>query len=234
MDTSNQVAYSITSLYRTVMHRQSGVGCSPSRRYRVLPPLFYFCAGQLATAGLLAMTIPSGPATAFTEFQLCAAQLVRLAGVSPEAASRPCAEALRPEDLSRCVVTISQLTPTLTQEALVACTKVRRPVELSRCVFDISDGSRDAEALRVIDYCRRSLLPVRFSECVTGLSREIDFSTTRALDTCIAAEDFPRNLSPTFAPPPPPTPTQPIIPNLTPVPPAIPVVPSQPINPVKL
>jgi hypothetical protein len=91
------------------------------------------------------MAIPSKPATAFTEFQICAAELVRFATVAPEAASVACAEALRPKDLSRCVVTINRLTPTLTQDALVACTRVRRPIELSRCVSDITlDKSSDS------------------------------------------------------------------------------------------
>jgi len=187
-------------------------------------------------AGLLAMAIPSKPATAFTEFQICAAELVRFATVAPEAASVACAEALRPKDLSRCVVTINRLTPTLTQDALVACTRVRRPIELSRCVSDItldkSSDSRNSQALNILDHCRRSLLPIRFSECVNGLSREVDFSTSRALDTCIAAEDFPRELSPTFAPPPPATVTPNSLPNLTPAP-ANPVEPNTPINPVQ-
>jgi hypothetical protein len=157
---------------------------------------------------------------------------VRWAEVSPEAASVACARALRPEDLSRCVVTINQVTPTLKQDALAACTKVRRPVELSRCVSDISDRTQSSEVLSVVDYCRRSLLPIRFSECVTGLRREIDFSTSRALETCIAAEDFPSNLTATFAPPPPPTPTQPpVVPNTVLIPDSS-ITPNTPINPV--
>jgi hypothetical protein len=183
------------------------------------------------------MAIPSEPATAFTDFQICAAQLVRFAKVSPEAASVACSEALLPKDLSRCVVTITQLTPTLAQEALVACKKVRRPVELGRCVSDISNDTRGSDVLRVIDYCRRSLLPQRFSECVIGLSNEIDYAAPKALDTCIAAEEFPRDFSPTFAPPPSSQPTLPtvvpnVLPNLTPIP-VTPILPDNPINPVK-
>jgi hypothetical protein len=106
-------------------------------------------------------------------------------------------------------------------------------VELSTCVFDIGNRAREAEALSVLDYCRRSLLPLRFSNCVVGLSREIDFSTPRALQTCIAAEDFPTQLSPTFAPPPPPQPTPPTpVPNVTPAP-IRPIEPFTPVNPVK-
>ena len=201
------------------MRRQSGIGCTPSRRNRFLLPFSRFCATKLVIAGLFAIAIPKEPAAAFTEFQICAAELVRLAGVAPDAALGACSKALRPEDLSRCVVTLSLVTPALKQDALVTCTKVRRPVELSRCVSDISDRTRSSEVLAVLDYCRRSLLPIRFSECVTGLSREVDYTIPRLLDSCIAAEDFPRNLIPTVAPPPPPLPTQPpVIPNTISVP----------------
>jgi hypothetical protein len=197
-------------------------------------PFLKFCAIPLTIAGLSAMAIPGKPAAAFTEFQICAAQLIRFARVAPEDAAVACGEALLPKDLSRCVVTISQLTPTLKGEALVACRRVRRPVELGRCVFDISEGTRNSEPLAVLDHCRRSLLPLRFSECVTGLSREVDFAPPKAMETCIAAEDFPRNLSPTVAPPPSSNPTLPtFVPNVIPgqVIPIQPEVPRNPVNP---
>jgi hypothetical protein len=204
-----------------------------------------FGVSQLAIAGLIAIAIPSRPAVAYTEFQICAAQLVRFASVSAESASTACANALRPEDFSRCVVTISLRTPAITKDALQACTRVRRPVELSRCVVDIGDRSRDSNVPSVLDYCRRSLQPIRFSECVTGLTREVDFAIPRALDTCIAAEDFPRQLFPNFVPPPSSQPTLPtspnVMPNLNPLPvtpfqpdaPVTPLKPDTPVNPLK-
>jgi len=215
------------------MSRQSGVGCSPTFRNRTLQ----VCASQLAVAGLIVIAIPNPPAAAYTAFQICAAQLVRFASVSPESASVACANALRPEDYSRCVVTISLRTPAATNNALTACTRVRRPVELSRCVIDITDRARDSQVPSVLEYCRRSLQPIRFSECVSGLTREVDFATPRALDTCIAAEDFPRQLFPNFVPPPSSQPTLPTVPNvlpsLTPAPvitPA-PIAPTTPVRP---
>jgi hypothetical protein len=210
------------------MSRQRDIGCSLSRRTSIFLSLFQGCAGQLAIASLLAMAaIPSRPANAVTEFQLCAAQLVRLAAVSPEEAAGACSDALHPKEVSRCVVTIHKLTPTLTQDALFACTKVRRPVELSSCVSDISNKTRESQTSAVIDYCRRSLLPLRYSQCVVGLSREVDFAPSRAMEVCIQAEDVPRNLYPTIAPPPPQNPTPPAaVPNIPPPSP-------NPVNPVK-
>lgn len=214
------------------MSRQSNFGRNPGLSNRTIPPLFQVCAGQLAIASLLAMAIPSRPVLAYNDFQLCAARLVRLAAVSPEEAAVACSDALDPEDLSRCVVTIHKLTPTLTQEALVACSRVRRPVELSRCVFNINNKARESQTAEVIDYCRRSLLPIRYSECVVGLSREIDFAVTRVLETCIKAEDFPRDYSPTFSPNVVPPPSQnPTLPPKVPSIPDLPVVPANPLLP---
>lgn len=220
----NQVAYPEKSLLKTIMSRQSSIKSNPGLTKLPFRPLFQLCVGQLAVTSLFAIAIPSRPAQAFSEFQICAAQLVRLAAVSPEQATIACSDALRPKDISRCVVTIHRLTPTLTANALEACTKVRRPVELSRCVSHISQKTRESQTPEVINYCRRSLLPLRYSDCVVGLSREIDFSPTRAMETCIRAENFPRDSSPALIPAPPPNPTRPV---------AVPDLPQAPTNPVR-
>lgn len=209
------------------MTRQSGVGYSPTLINRTLQ----VCASQLAVAGLIAIAFPIRPAAAYTEFQICAAQLVRFASVSPESASVACAQALHPEEYSRCVVTISLRTPAATNNALAACTRVRRPVELSRCVIDITDRARDSQVPSVLEYCRRSLEPIRFSQCVSGLTREVDFATPKALDTCIAAEDFPRQLFPNFVPPPSSQPTVPTVPNVLPSLTPSPVIQPAPVAP---
>ena len=160
-------------------------------RYPILSPLFRFCASQLAIAGLFAMAIPPEPATANSnEFEICAAELLRT-NISRNLAAKVCAEALYPEDLSLCVLKINAQTPIIADEALYGCQRVRRPLELASCVVDINQYTQNPEALLVLDRCHRSLLPLRFSECVIGLSREIDFSSTEALETCITAEDFP-------------------------------------------
>jgi len=216
------------------MSKQSGMGFSPNFRTQI--PDFSKKSGMLmAIASLVTIAIPSTPANAFTEAQFCAAELVRFAALSQEAASVACAQALAPKELSRCVLKISELTPTRAQDALFACFKVRRPLELAGCVHDIHEKTQKPDAAAVIDHCRRSLLPLRFSDCVVGLSREIDFSPPKALRTCIAAEDFPRNLYPNFVPAAPtiPTPPPPIfVPNTTPEP-ADQFQPPKPSNPVK-
>ncbi|MEC4807050.1 MAG: hypothetical protein SAJ12_18335 [Jaaginema sp. PMC 1079.18] len=54
----------------------------------------------------------------------------------------------------------------------------------------------NSTALATLEYCRVSLLPTRYSECVIGLSRQVDFTVGRLLETCIEAETFPPSLFP--------------------------------------
>lgn len=150
------------------------------------------CASQLVTASLFTLAFPATPVSAgVDQFQICAAELLR-AGISRENAARTCAEALEPKDLSLCVLKIEQLTPIAADDALFACMRVRRPKELASCTVDINQHTQGSDPVSVLANCRRTLLPLRFSECVIGLSREIDFSVEGALATCIDAEDFPR------------------------------------------
>lgn len=175
-----------------MMIRQNTIKSNRSvTKFRCLS-LWKLSVSQLATASLLALTIPITPAQGGPDqFQICAAELLR-AQISREVASTACGEALYPKDLSLCVLKIKELTPIPANNALSSCRRVRRPLELASCVVDISDRIENAQELSVLDRCRRSLLPLRFAECVIGLSTEIDFSPPKALETCIAAEDYPR------------------------------------------
>jgi hypothetical protein len=149
-----------------------------------------FSAIQLTTLLLLAMAIESVPAVAThrNEFRPCAADLLK-AGISPEQAAADCAGALHPTELSRCAVNIKQVTPLPPQDAVSACYQVRRPLDLANCVTEISIRIPNTVASDVVNNCRRSLLPTRFSECVVALHREIDFSAPKAMETCIDARD---------------------------------------------
>ena len=48
-----------------------------------------------------------------------------------------------------------------------------------------------------LDFCRRSLLPQRYSRCVVALSSDLaEISTPEALEICISAEAYPESLFP--------------------------------------
>ena len=152
------------------------------------------------------------------QFSACISQIVGT-GVSPEDAATACSEALIPKELSRCVVMIKSKTPIDGNLALQACFQVRRPIDLGNCVVDIhraaplfaanspkqteTETAKEPDKLgisrQILDSCRQSLLPGRFSECVIAVSRDVDKNNpSQALQTCLSAEDFPRDLFPSY------------------------------------
>jgi hypothetical protein len=153
---------------------------------------------QLATLGLLAAALPIEPTSAITirfsrnrnHYRVCTQELIRT-GVTADAAAGACAGALHPRDISHCVVQINRKTKIAAADALSSCQRVRRPNHLATCVIDINRKSRTqpADPLLVLDQCRRSLLPEVFSECVVGLSRQVDFPTDRLMTTCLDSRD---------------------------------------------
>ena len=167
-------------------------------------------APVLAMAGWLAMSLPSTAVTAtsyntnvnasyYNEYRVCAARLLSVS-VAAEAASQTCASALRPRDVSDCVVRIQRRTQIPATDALSYCRGSRLPRDLASCVVGISQYSKEAVNPLVLNYCSRSLLPVRFAQCVVGLRAEIDFTSTQSMDTCIDASDQISGFLPNFIP----------------------------------
>jgi hypothetical protein len=54
---------------------------------------------------------------------------------------------------------------------------------------------------QILDSCRQSLLPGRFSQCVIAVSRGVDKNNpSQALQTCLSAEGFPQVIIPQLSP----------------------------------
>ncbi|WP_245927346.1 hypothetical protein [Aphanothece hegewaldii] len=183
--------------------------------------------GAIATlpAGLGMWVFPTMPADARNQFDVCVQQ-IQGTGVPVTKAKVACSDALIPKELSRCVSQIKGRTSINPEDALEACYQVRRPVDLANCVTDINraiplaptttTGSYQSEegtplsleasskiesdpSLFSLESCRRSLLPGRYSECVIALSRNgEETSPVQAMKTCLTAEDFPREIFPTY------------------------------------
>lgn len=155
----------------------------------------------LAMTGWLAMSLPSTAVTATyrNDFRVCSGRLLSV-GITAEAASQACATALRPSDLSSCVSKIERQTQIAAVDALSSCRQVRRPEELATCVVGISLNTQEGVNSTVLNYCSRSLLPVRFAQCVVGLRAEIDLAPTQVMDSCIDASDKITGFLPSFIP----------------------------------
>jgi hypothetical protein len=91
--------------------------------------------------GIFDLTFNAASAIAEEEregFDICAGELNALE-IPPEKTSAACADALDPEELSVCVLSIAKNTEILAEDALNSCYRVRRPLELARCVVRIDE-----------------------------------------------------------------------------------------------
>jgi len=150
-------------------------------------------------AGFFFMIIPSHPLQARVggQFQVCAEELEQ-AGLPSDQVAAACADALRPKDLSLCVLSMNQEAGVSAEEALFNCDRDRRPLELATCVLDLNEFLEVNDLGLIVENCRRSLLPLRYSECVVGLTNtpKQAIAPVEALDQCLSAEAFPESLTP--------------------------------------
>lgn len=153
---------------------------------------------MLSITGVLAISFPGRVDAVFSRstnnYRACAGRLVSN-DISPEAASKACAKALYPRRLSVCLTKIVKQTKLDAKDALTSCEEARRPEDLASCVVGISKNNKEAVDPEVLNFCGRSLLPVRFAQCVVGLRSEIDLAPTQAMETCIDASDPVTNVS---------------------------------------
>ena len=161
------------------------------------------------------LPVRANSATDWNQFDVCTTDLIN-SGVNSGQARSGCAGALIPKQLSECVTMIRNNAPIAAEAALKACYQVRRPVDLGNCVVDIQNGilggytapdeaddgqvSGNDLSNAALNTCQKSLLPGRQSECVISLSRDGQTaSPLEAMNTCLAAEDFPRDLFPAYS-----------------------------------
>lgn len=143
------------------------------------------------------MALPISPVAARNDFKACTGSLIE-SGVAADDAIAACASALHPRDVSDCVDEVIDIREISASNALSACSRVRRPKDLSDCVSDIHRDLSITDSPAVLDHCRRSLLPTRFSECVSGVSDAASLGAGDAMQACISAGFQPRDIADSF------------------------------------
>ncbi|WP_052050190.1 hypothetical protein [Leptolyngbya sp. KIOST-1] len=83
-------------------------------------------------------------------------------------------------------------------QALLACQSDRRPQDLASCVGTIHRSLAVTNSTAVLNNCRRSVLPLRFADCVVGVAAAADLAVTDSLRQCSAAGYLPEDVAPTF------------------------------------
>ncbi|MFM1841677.1 MAG: hypothetical protein RLZZ490_410 [Cyanobacteriota bacterium] len=158
------------------------------------------------------------------EMSECVNRISGNTDITGNIALQACFQVRRPVDLSHCVVDINNgalkgYRPTMTSEtksddATAAGTTAENSTPMTTTdsppptatppidptqTDGLSALKTDDLTLAALQSCRQSLLPGRYSECVIALSRDItNFNPDKAMTTCLAAEDFPRDLFPAY------------------------------------
>jgi len=130
------------------------------------------------------------------DFADCNTQLMG-AGVEAKLAATACSQSLHPDQVANCVAQLSGL-EAKPGEVLSNCSRDRRPAELASCVTTVHDRLEVPSLSGLLDHCRRSALPQRYADCVIGTVAATQITTTESMALCIAANDRPVDLAPTF------------------------------------
>lgn len=131
------------------------------------------------------------------EFGNCTGKLLS-AGIDVESASLACAQALHPDEVASCVVDVTTAADLAAADALAACSRDRRPDEVAACLGSIYGALEGVDPLTTLQSCQLSILPLRYSDCVTGLADASELTPASSLATCSVAGYRPVDLAPTF------------------------------------
>ncbi|NES90732.1 MULTISPECIES: hypothetical protein [Okeania] len=131
-------------------------------------------------------------------FKICSEELLSV-GLSEAEVANACGAALKPRGLSGCVTKIYDSTTEelSAEDILFNCQRVRRVDELGTCVETINESIQDkSNEAAILESCRLSLLPERFSSCVVGLSANVELTTEELLSNCLNPDAEISDISP--------------------------------------
>jgi hypothetical protein len=165
---------------------------------------FDVCLRDLTASGVPIEQAQTGCADALVprELSTCVKNISTNTEIKSIDALKSCYQVRRPLDLGKCVVNINR-------QALMASNKSNAPKTPSTVtetaenslepVIDTTETTSVTPIQMALNTCQASLLPLRHSECVIGLSRTPQTANpTKAMETCLSAEDFPRDLFPSY------------------------------------
>jgi hypothetical protein len=162
---------------------------------------FEHCVSDLIETGLAGSLAGTACSDALEPEDLseCVSDIRADTPIKPENALDACYQVRRPIDLASCVVDIHADALETQSEAPQSQTSNQTK---AMTVGQTQSPPVEREAnlsLVALDSCRRSLLPDRYSECVVGLYDTVPKITPlNAMNTCLSAEDFPRDLFPAY------------------------------------
>ncbi|BAQ64708.1 hypothetical protein [Geminocystis sp. NIES-3709] len=163
---------------------------------------FDVCLQELTTTGIPVEQAQTGCADALVprELSTCVRTISSATEIKAIDALKSCYQVRRPLDLGSCVVNINK-------QSLIANNKSNLPKTTSNTteteektpIEETMTTTSVSPIMMALNTCQASLLPLRHSECVIALSRTPQVANaTQAMETCLSAEDFPRDLFPSY------------------------------------
>ena len=179
---------------------------------------FDTCLRELTTSGVPIKEAQTGCANALvpTALSNCVNNITTNTEIKSIDALKSCYQVRRPIDMGNCVVNInresllvatksnSTKTTTTTETKTPSNTTETEPTTVTSEATDMITEEKPLDTgvsplMMALNTCQASLLPLRHSDCVTALSRTPQVSNAvQAMTTCIQAEDFPRDLFPSY------------------------------------
>jgi hypothetical protein len=178
---------------------------------------FSSCIGGLVDSGVSPEQAAEACSDALEPKELaeCVGTIRDETPIEAEDALTACYRVRRPNDMADCVVDIHadalNVSPAAQSDATKDETKsAQTPSSAPPAEADDRDSSRPTQleinqdtemspSMMALDSCRRSLFPERHASCVIALSQDIpENSPAKAMETCLSAEDFPRDLFPAY------------------------------------
>jgi hypothetical protein len=167
---------------------------------------FDICLREIVNSGISVEQADTACADALIpkELSFCVEKISKETQIEALDALKNCYRVRRPVDMAYCVVDIDK------KILGTYARKTSTPEETNAEKSDLEDmttlesskeeSSMETKAsplMKALETCRSSLSPARHSECVIALSRTpAAESPLKAMETCINAEDFPRDLFP--------------------------------------
>ncbi|WP_373480664.1 hypothetical protein [Geminocystis sp.] len=168
---------------------------------------FDVCLQELTSSGVEVKQAQTGCADALVprELSTCVRNISTNTDIKAIDALKSCYQVRRPLDMGNCVVNINRnsiLIPA--PSAKIEKKETEAMAESPINQFATEDGENNLTAkvspvMMALNTCQASLLPTRHSECVIALSRTPEVKDPiQAMETCLSAEDFPRDLFPSY------------------------------------
>lgn len=169
---------------------------------------FDVCLKDLIAAGVTTEQAQTGCADALVprELSTCVSTISNNTDIKAIDALKSCYQVRRPVDMGNCVVTINKNSilastrkTTMAKKEVEASMETETEKNLFATTDDNTLTTKVSPVMMALSTCQASLLPARHSECVVALSRTPQVTDpTKAMTTCLSAEDFPRDLFPSY------------------------------------